>query len=93
MQAVASKLPGNLQAKWRDQVFKKKKGEKGVACSADLAEFVEYASESASDPVFGREALNRSKEDNKSPKVKEPPNKGKELSNKTRTPLKKLLTP
>lgn len=92
MQAVASKLPGNLQAKWRDQVFKKKNGEKGVACFADLAEFVGYASESASDPVFGREALNRSKDDNKSPKVKEPPNKGKELSNKTRTPLKKLLT-
>lgn len=42
MQAVVSKLPGNLQAKWRDQVFKKKKREKGVACFANLAEFVEY---------------------------------------------------
>ena len=93
MQAVVSRLPGNLQAKWRDQVFKKKKREKGVTCFADLAEFVEYASESANDPVFGREALNKSKEDNKPPKVKEPPNKGKEPSNRTRTPLKKLLTP
>lgn len=68
MQPVISKLPGNLQAKWRDQVFKKKKREKGVACFADLAEFFEYASESANDPVFGREALNKSKEDNKPPK-------------------------
>lgn len=37
--------------------------------------------------------MNRSKEDNKPPKVIEPPNKGKEPSNKTRTPLKKLFTP
>ena len=43
MQAVVSKLPSNLQAKWRDQVFKKKKREKGVTCFTDLAEFVKYA--------------------------------------------------
>ena len=73
--------------------LRRSKGRNAVACFAELAEFVEYASESANDPVFGREALNRSKEDNKPSKVKEPPNKGKEPSNKTRTPLKKLLTP
>lgn len=77
MQAVVSKLPGNLQAKWRDQVFKKKKRESGVISFADLAEFVEYASESAIGPVFGKEALNKTKEDVKPPKVKEPPNKVK----------------
>lgn len=93
MQAVVSKLPANLRAKWRDQVFKKKKRENGVTCFADLAEFVEYASESANDPVFGREALNRSKEDAKPSKVKEPPNKGKEPPNKVRMPLKKPVTP
>ena len=76
MQSVVSKLPANLQAKWRDQVLKKKRREDGVACFSDLAEFVEYASESANDPVFGKEALSKSKEDVK-PKEREPPNKGK----------------
>ena len=76
MQSVVSKLPANLQAKWRDQVLKKKRREDGVTCFADLAKFVEYASESANDPVFGKEALNKSKEDVK-PKEKEPPGKGK----------------
>ena len=60
MQSVVSKLPANLQAKWRDQVLKKKRREDGVTCFADLAEFVEYASESANDPVFGKEALSKS---------------------------------
>ena len=76
MQSVVSKLPANLQAKWRDQVLKKKRREDGVTCFADLAKFVEYASESANDPVFGKEALSKSKEDVK-PKEKEPPGKGK----------------
>ena len=77
MQAIVSKLPANLQAKWRDHVFKKKKRESSLICFADLAEFVEYASESANDPVFGKEALNKTKEDVKPPKVKEPPNQVK----------------
>lgn len=77
MQAVVSKLPGNLQAKWRDHVFKKKKRENSLISFKDLAEFVEYASESTNDLVFGKEALNKTKEDVKPPKLKEPTNKVK----------------
>ena len=72
MQSVVSKLPANLQSKWRDQVLKKKRSEGGVISFADLADFVEYASESANDPVFGKEALNKNREDAKFSKVKEP---------------------
>ena len=72
LQSVVSKLPANLQSKWRDQVLKKKRREDSVICFADLAEFVEYASESANDPVFGKEALNKNREDAKPSKVKEP---------------------
>lgn len=57
-------------------MLKKKRREDCVTCFADLAKFVEYASESANDPVFGKEALSKSKEDVK-PKEKEPPGKGK----------------
>ena len=85
MQSVVSKLPANLQAKWRDQVLKKKRREDGVACFSDLAEFVEYASESANDPVFGKEALSKSKEDVK-PKEREPPSKGKKPPKKPEKP-------
>ena len=93
MQAVVSKLPANLQAKWRDQVFKKKKRVNDATCFADLAEFVESASESANDPVFGREALNKRKEDAKPLKVKEPLNKGKELPSKVKMPPRKPENP
>ena len=76
MQSVVSKLPANLQSKWRNQVLKKKKrSEGGVISFADLADFVEYASESANDPVFDKEALNKNREDAKSSKVKEPSSK------------------
>ena len=44
-QSVVSKLPANLQSKWRDQVLKRKKREDGVICFADLAEFVDCALE------------------------------------------------
>ena len=94
MQAVVSKLPANLQAKWRDQVFKKKKKRvNGATCFADLAEFVESASESANDPVFGREALNKRKEEAKPLKVKEPLNKGRELPSKAKMPPRKPENP
>ena len=43
MQSVVSKLHTNLQAKWRDKVFKKKRKEDGIICFADLTDFVEYA--------------------------------------------------
>ena len=91
MQSVVSKLPANLQAKWRDQVLKKKRREDGVSCFADLAEFVEYASESANDPVFGKEALSKSKEDVK-PKEKEPPSKGKRPPRKPVVPWRQKET-
>ena len=91
MQSVVSKLPANLQAKWRDQVLKKKRRKDGVSCFADLAEFVEYASESANDPVFGKEALSKSKEDVK-PKEKEPPSKGKRPPRKPVVPWRQKET-
>ena len=59
MQAVVSKLPPNLQNKWRDQAVKRKKTNRASTTFADLAEFAETASESANDPVFGKEALQR----------------------------------
>ena len=57
MQAVVSKLPPNLQNKWRDQAAKIKRTNRTPASFMDLAEFVESASDSANDPVFGKEAL------------------------------------
>jgi len=72
---MVSKLPANLQSKWRDQVLKKKRRKDGVICLADLVEFVEYALGSAHDPVFCKEALNKNREDAKPTKVKEPSNK------------------
>lgn len=57
-------------------MLKKKRREGGPTCFADIVEFVEYASESANDPVFGKEALSKSKEDVKH-KEKEPPSKGR----------------
>ena len=57
MQAVVSKLPPNLQNKWRDQAAKRKRTNRAPASFTDLAEFVESASDSANDPVFGKEAL------------------------------------
>ena len=93
MQAVVSKLPANLQAKWRDQVFQKKKKVNGATCFADLAEFVEPASESANDPVFGRETLNKRKEDAKPVKVKEPLSKGREMPSKVKIRQRKPENP
>ena len=57
MQAVVSKLPPNLQNKWRDQAAKRKRTNRAPASFTDLAEFVESASDSANHPVFGKEAL------------------------------------
>ena len=85
MQAVVFKLLTNLQAKWTDQVLKKKKRVNGAMCFAELAEFVDSTLESANHPVFGREALNKRKEDAKPLKVREPLNKGKELLSKVKS--------
>ena len=93
MQAVVFKLLTNLQAKWRDQVLKKKKRVNGAMCFSDLAEFVESTLESANHPVFGREALNKRKEDAKPLKVREPLNKGKELLSKVKMPPRKPENP
>ena len=56
MQVIVSKLPPNLQNKWRDQAAKRKRTNRAPASFTDLAEFVESASDSANDPVFGKEA-------------------------------------
>ena len=48
---------------------------------------------SANDPVFGREALNKRKEDAKPLKVKEPLNKGRELPSKAKMPPTKPENP
>lgn len=93
MQAVVFKLPTNLEAKWRYQVLKKKKRVNGAMRFADLAEFVESILESANHPVFGREALNKRKEDAKPLKVREPLNKGKELLSKVKMPPRKPENP
>ena len=57
MQAVVSKLPPNLQNKWRDQAVKRKRTNRAAATFTHLAEFVESALESANDFVFSKEAL------------------------------------
>lgn len=61
MQTIVRKLPYNLQERWRDRVVKMK--EKGkIADFKDIAEFVESAAESANDPIYGRQALNKNEE-------------------------------
>ena len=59
LQSPVSKLPTNLQNKWRDRVSNQ------VATFQVLAGFVDSAAYAANDPVFGKEALRKSKESSK----------------------------
>ena len=62
MQAVVQKLPYALQTKWRENVVKTRRKDGKVAGVAELVEFSEYAAESANDPVYGKEALNKARQ-------------------------------
>lgn len=62
----------------------------GVMCFVDFVEFVEFVLELVNDLVFGREVLNKRKEDVKFFKVKELLNKGRELFSKVKMLLRKL---
>lgn len=65
MQAVVSKLPFHLQAKWRDLVAKIRRDNAKIANFENLASFVQSAADAANDPVFGKEAINKSNESSK----------------------------
>ena len=62
MQAVVQKLPFALQTKWRENVVKTRRKDGKVAGFTELVEFLEYAAESANDPVYGKEALNKARQ-------------------------------
>ena len=53
MQAVVQKLPLAL-TQWRENVVKIRCKDGEVAGFAELVEFLEYAAESANDPVYGK---------------------------------------
>ena len=59
LQTIVTKLPGYLQNKWRDHASRLRRNEQRVANFNDLTCFVESASESANDSVFGKFALNK----------------------------------
>ena len=70
MQTIARKLPPHLQSRWRDRVVKLK--EKGrIADFKDIAEFVESAAESANDPIYGSQALNKSEQKHKASSIRD----------------------
>jgi len=80
MQSVVQKLPFSLQGTWRENVVKTRLKDGKVAGFRQLVEFVEYAAETANDPVYGKEDLDKAKhrtndltEENK----KFPPSKSK----------------
>ena len=60
LQAIIQKLPSYLQTKWRDRVNKFRHSDRRMATFSDLVAFIDYTAESANDPVFGKEALNKS---------------------------------
>ena len=57
LQVIVAKLPAYLQNKWRDQANRIKTKEGRKPQFLDLTSFIESASESANDPVFGKTAL------------------------------------
>ena len=61
-QTIVQKLPSNLQNKWRDLVTNMKKRSDKIASFEDPVEFFESAADSANDPIFGRDALQRTEE-------------------------------
>ena len=80
MQSVVQKLPFSLQGKWRENVVKTRRKDGKVAGFRQLVEFVEYAAETANDPVYGKEALSKAKHRTNGPteeNKKFPPSKSK----------------
>ena len=57
MQSVVQKLPNNLQTKWRENVVKCRLKDGGIVGFEDLSKFVEFAAESANDPIYSKDAL------------------------------------
>ncbi|XP_067031489.1 uncharacterized protein [Acropora muricata] len=57
MQSVVQKLPNNLQTKWREIVVKCRIKDGRIAGFEDLSKFVEFAAESANDPIYSKDAL------------------------------------
>ena len=62
LQTIVSKLPFALQNKWRDHAVKTKRCNTRAANFEDLTLFMERIAESANDPVYGKEALQRNDE-------------------------------
>lgn len=61
MPAVAQKLPNNLQTKWRENVVKCRIKDGRIVGFEDLSKFVEFAAESANDPIYSKDALANSR--------------------------------
>ena len=61
MQTIVQKLPAGLQTKWCENVVRMRHKNSTVAGFRELVEFLEYATETANDPVYSKEALNKAK--------------------------------
>ena len=61
IQTIVLKFPANLQVKWRENGVRTRRKDNTVAGFGDLVEFVEYAAETANDPVYGKDALSKTK--------------------------------
>lgn len=61
MPAVVQKLPNNLQTKWRENVVKCRIKDGRIVGFEDLSKFVEFAAESANDPIYSKDALANSR--------------------------------
>ncbi|XP_067660612.1 uncharacterized protein [Haliotis asinina] len=59
MQAVVLKLPIYLQNKWRDHVTKARLQRYKVIAFEDLVQFIEFASKSANEPVYSKDAMSK----------------------------------
>ena len=61
MQSIVQKLPSNLQTKWHETVVKGRRKDRKIAGFGDLPKFVEYAAESANDPIYSKDTLSNAK--------------------------------
>ncbi|XP_046560554.1 uncharacterized protein LOC124269575 [Haliotis rubra] len=59
MQAVVLKLPIYLQNKWRDHVTKARLQRDIVIAFEDIVQFIEFASKSANEPVYSKDAMSK----------------------------------
>ena len=59
LQAIVQKLPSQLQSRWRDHVSSVCRRTQKSITFIDLVAFIDSASESANDPIFSRQALER----------------------------------